>query len=89
MDHFQYRDGVLMAEDVRLSDMAEEIGTPFYAYSTATLERHYHVFVDAMEGLDTLICYSVKANSNIAVVRTLARLGAGADVGRASLETVA
>lgn len=80
MDHFQYRDGVLMAEDVRLSDMAEDIGTPFYAYSSATLERHYKVFTDAMEGLDTLICYSVKANSNIAVVRTLARMGAGADV---------
>ncbi len=80
MDHFQYRDGVLLAEDVPLGDMAEAVGTPFYAYSTATLERHFNAFNDAFDGMDTLICFSVKANSNIAVVRTLARLGAGADV---------
>ena len=80
MDHFQYRDGVLLAEDVSLSDIAEDVGTPFYAYSTATLERHYKAFCGAFDGMNTLICYSVKANSNIAVVRTLARMGAGADV---------
>jgi len=80
MDHFHYIDGRLSAEDVFLADMAEDVGTPFYAYSTATLERHYGAFVDAFSGLDSLICYSVKANSNMAVIRTLGRLGAGADV---------
>lgn len=80
MDHFQYRDGALMAEDVSLEAIAEDVGTPFYSYSSATLERHYHAFTSAFEGMDTLVCYSVKANSNIAVVRTLALLGAGADV---------
>jgi diaminopimelate decarboxylase len=80
MDHFQYRDGMLLSEDVSLSDIAEDVGTPFYVYSNATLERHYNVFAQAFDGMDTMVCYSVKANSNIAVVRTLARLGAGADV---------
>jgi diaminopimelate decarboxylase len=80
MDHFHYRDGVLLAEDVSLCTIAEEVGTPFYAYSTATLERHYNAFSNSFEGMDTLVCYSVKTNSNIAVIRTLARLGAGADV---------
>ena len=80
MDHFHYRDGILLAEDVSLSTIAEEVGTPFYAYSTATLERHYNAFSNSFEDMDTLVCYSVKTNSNIAVVRTLARLGAGADV---------
>jgi len=80
MDHFQYCDGVLLGEDVSLSDIAEDVGTPFYAYSNATLERHYNAFSQAFDGMDTMVCYSVKANSNIAVVRTLARLGAGADV---------
>jgi diaminopimelate decarboxylase len=80
MDHFQYCDGVLLGEGVSLSDIAEDVGTPFYAYSSATLERHYNTFSQAFNGMDTMVCYSVKANSNIAVVRTLARLGAGADV---------
>jgi len=80
MDHFQYRDGRLLAEGVALADIAEDVGTPFYAYSTATLERHYQVFADALDGLDATVCYSVKANSNMAVIRTLARKGAGADV---------
>jgi diaminopimelate decarboxylase len=80
MDHFHYRDGVLLGEDVSLSDIAKEVGTPFYAYSNATLERHYNAFSQAFNGMDTMVCYSVKANSNIAVVRTLAHLGAGADV---------
>ncbi|MDP6121874.1 MAG: diaminopimelate decarboxylase [Rhodospirillales bacterium] len=80
MDHFQYQDGELCAESVPLARIAAKVGTPFYCYATATLERHYTVFADAFEGLDTLICFAVKANSNISVLRTLARLGAGADV---------
>jgi diaminopimelate decarboxylase len=80
MRHFDYRDGVLHAEGVKLSTLATEVGTPFYCYSTATLERHYRVFSDAFAGLDALVCYAMKANSNQAVLRTLAKLGAGADV---------
>ena len=80
MHHFHYRNGVLHAEDVDVSRLAEAVGTPFYCYSTATLERHYRVFTDAFAGLDTLVCYAMKANSNQSVLRTLARLGAGADV---------
>lgn len=80
MDHFQYRDGRLCAEAVPLARIAEEVGTPFYCYATATIERHYRVFADAFAGLEATICYAVKANSNIAVIGTLARLGAGADV---------
>ena len=80
MHHFHYRDGVLHAEDVDVSRLAETVGTPFYCYSTATLERHYRVFTEAFAGLDTLVCYAMKANSNQSVLRTLARLGAGADV---------
>ena len=80
MHHFQYKNGVLHAEDVDLAALADEIGTPFYCYATATLERHYQVFAKAFEGTDALICYSVKANSNLAVLRTLARLGSGMDV---------
>jgi diaminopimelate decarboxylase len=79
MNHFAYRRGLLHAEDVDLSRLAEAVGTPFYCYSTATLERHYRVFAAALpEG--ALIAFSVKANGNLAVLRTLARLGAGADV---------
>ena len=82
MHHFSYVGGVLHAEAVNLARLADEIGTPFYCYSTATLERHYQVLADAFagRGLDALICYAIKANSNQAVVRTLARLGAGMDV---------
>jgi len=80
MDHFIYRDGVLHAENVPLPRIAEEIGTPAYVYSTATLTRHYRVFEEALAGLDHLICYSIKANGNQAVIATLARLGAGMDV---------
>ena len=79
MNHFDYRDGVLHAEDVAIPDIAASVGTPFYCYSTATLTRHFRVFADAFAGLDTLVCYALKANSNQAVLRTLARLGAGAD----------
>ena len=80
MHHFAYRDGVLHAEDVNLKALAEEIGTPFYCYSTATLERHYKVMQEAFKGTDHMICYAVKANSNQAVIRTMAELGAGMDV---------
>ena len=80
MNHFEYRNGVLHAEDVSLLDIAAEVGTPFYCYSTATLERHYTVFANAFADMDALICYAMKANSNQAVLKTLAKLGAGADV---------
>jgi diaminopimelate decarboxylase len=80
MHHFTYRDGVLHAEDVSLPELAEAVDTPFYCYSTATLERHYRVFADAFAGTDALVCYAMKANSNQSVLRTLARLGAGAVV---------
>ena len=80
MDHFTYRNGVLFAEDVKVSDIVSEVGTPFYCYSTATIERHYTVLASALSGLPATICYAVKANSNQAVIRTLANLGAGADV---------
>ena len=80
MHHFAYRDGVLHAEDVDLRVLSDEVGTPFYCYSTATLERHYRVFADAFAGMDALVCYAMKANSNQAIVKTLARLGAGMDI---------
>jgi diaminopimelate decarboxylase len=80
MRHFAYRDGVLHAEGVSLATLAESVGTPFYCYSTATLERHYRVFSEAFAGTDHLVCYAMKANSNQSVLRTLAKLGAGADV---------
>ena len=79
MNHFAYRGGVLHAEDVGLAHLADEIGTPFYCYSTATLERHYRAFADAVPK-DSLIAFSVKANGNLGVLKTLARLGSGADV---------
>ena len=80
MRHFDYRDGVLHAEAVNLSAVADAVGTPFYCYSTATLERHYRVFTEAFAGEKVLVCYAMKANSNQSVLRTLAKLGAGADV---------
>ncbi|MEO1421884.1 MAG: diaminopimelate decarboxylase [Pseudomonadota bacterium] len=80
MDHFIYRNGVLHAEDVALPEIAEAVGTPFYVYSSATLERHYRVFQEALSGLDHLICYAMKANSNLAVLKLMAGLGAGMDV---------
>jgi diaminopimelate decarboxylase len=80
MHHFAYRDGVLHAEAVNLDTLAATVGTPFYCYSTATLTRHYQVFAGAFADVRALVCYAMKANSNQAVVRTLARLGAGADV---------
>ncbi|MGC1486198.1 MAG: diaminopimelate decarboxylase [Albidovulum sp.] len=80
MDHFLYRDGILHAEDVAISEIAAAVGTPFYVYSTATLERHYKLFEEALSPMPHMICYAMKANSNQAVIRTLARLGAGMDV---------
>src|SRR5437764_5627433 len=80
MHHFDYRDGVLHAEAVNLAVLADAVGTPFYCYSTATLTRHYRVFAGAFADVPSLVCYAMKANSNQAVVATLARLGAGADV---------
>ncbi|MGY6644800.1 MAG: diaminopimelate decarboxylase [Salinarimonas sp.] len=80
MHHFQYRNGVMHAEDVDLSRMAETVGTPFYCYSTATLVRHYDVFAEAFAGDDALVCYAMKANSNQAVIKTLADRGAGMDI---------
>lgn len=80
MHHFEHRDGVMHAEGVDLRRIAAEVGTPFYCYSTATLERHFRVFSEAFAGMDALVCYAMKANSNQAVLKTLARLGAGMDV---------
>ena len=80
MHHFTYRNGALHAEAVDLTRLAATVGTPFYCYSAATLERHYHVFAGAFADVPSLVCYAMKANSNQAVITTLARLGAGADV---------
>ncbi|WP_282152487.1 diaminopimelate decarboxylase [Ruegeria atlantica] len=80
MDHFLYRDGALYAEDVPISEIAAAVGTPFYVYSTATLLRHFQLFDDALEGMDHLVCYAMKAASNQAILKTLAQAGAGMDV---------
>ncbi len=83
MDHFEIRDGVMHAEDISLEVLAAKVGTPFYCYSAATIERHYTVFADAVAGLGQgtpLVAFAVKANPNLSVLATLARLGAGADV---------
>lgn len=80
MHHFLYKNGILHAEDVSIPHMAEEIGTPFYCYSSTTLERHARIFAQAFESIPSQICYAVKANSNQAVLSTLARLGIGMDV---------
>lgn len=80
MHHFSYRNGALQAEDVDLDALAREVGTPFYCYSAATLTRHYEVFKAAFASVPSLVCYALKANSNQAVLRLLARLGAGMDV---------
>ncbi len=80
MHHFAYRGGVLHAEDVSVDAIASKVGTPFYCYSTATLTRHYKVFAEAFANADALVCYSIKANSNLAVLKTLGNLGSGMDV---------
>jgi len=80
MDHFQYKNQELYAEGVAIAEIAKTVGTPFYCYSQSTLERHYQVFADAVKDIDATICFAVKANSNIAVIKALADQGAGADV---------
>lgn len=80
MDHFLYRDGTLFAEDVPVAEIAATVGTPFYLYSTATFERHFRLFDEALEGMDHLVCYAMKAASNQAILKTLGDLGAGMDV---------
>jgi diaminopimelate decarboxylase len=80
MHHFAFRDGVMHAEEVSLAGIADAVGTPFYCYSSATLERHYRLFAELFTDVRSLVCYALKANSNQAVIATLARLGAGADV---------
>ena len=80
MDHFQYKNGILHAEDVPLPEIAAAVGTPFYCYSTATLTRHFRLFQDALSGMDHLVCFAIKSLSNQAILRTLGDLGAGMDV---------
>ncbi|MCB1352964.1 MAG: diaminopimelate decarboxylase [Rhodobacteraceae bacterium] len=80
MDHFNYRNGILHAEDVPLPEIAAEVGTPVYVYSAATLTRHYEVFSEALAGMPHLICFAMKANSNLAVLKLMGSLGAGMDV---------
>ncbi|WP_435231199.1 diaminopimelate decarboxylase [Pseudopelagicola sp. nBUS_20] len=80
MDHFIYRDGTLFAEEVPVTEIATAVGTPFYCYSSATFQRHFRLFDEALDGLDHLVCYAVKAASNLAILKTLGALGAGMDV---------
>jgi diaminopimelate decarboxylase len=80
LDHFTYKDGLLHAEDVPLTEIAAAVGTPFYCYSTATMVRHYQVLEESLSAVDPLICYAVKANSNQSVIRTMLKAGAGMDV---------
>lgn len=80
MDHFQYQNGILHAEDVPLTEIAAAVGTPFYCYSTATLTRHFRLFQEALSGMDHLVCFAIKSLSNQAILRTLGNLGAGMDV---------
>lgn len=80
MDYFNYRDGRLFAEDVDLTEQLSDWGTPAYVYSRATLERHWRAFDDALQGRQHLVCYAVKANSNLAVLNVLAQLGSGFDI---------
>ena len=80
MDHFEYKNGELHCEDVAIAALAEQYGTPLFVYSRATLERHWHAFDAALAGHDHLVCYAVKANSNLAVLNLLARLGSGFDI---------
>ena len=80
MDHFEYRQGELFCEDIAIAELAATYGTPLFVYSRATLERHWHAFDNALAGHDHLVCYAVKANSNLAVLNLLARLGSGFDI---------
>lgn len=80
MDHFLFKNGELFAEDVAVSEIAAQVGTPFYLYSTATLQRHFRLFDEALDGIEHLVCFAMKSNSNQAVLRVLAEAGAGMDV---------
>ena len=80
MDHFNYRGDTLFAEDVAVIEIAQQYGTPCFIYSRATLERHYRAYQQALDGLRNMICFAVKANSNLAVLNVLARLGSGFDI---------
>ena len=80
MNHFEYRGGRLYAEDVDVTRIAEEMGTPCYVYSRATLERHWRAFDTVFDGHDHLVCYAVKANSSLAVLNVLAQMGSGFDI---------
>ena len=80
MDYFQYKNGQLFAEDVAVVDIVQQYGSPCYIYSRATFERHWQAFDEALKGHDHLVCYAVKANSNLAVLNVLARLGSGFDI---------
>lgn len=80
MDHFLYKGGALHAEDVAIADIAAAVGTPFYVYSAATLTRHFRLFDEALAGTDHLVCFAIKSNSNLAVLKLLGGLGAGMDV---------
>ncbi len=80
MDHFLYRDGTLHAENVPIPDIAASVGTPFYLYSAATLRRHYQLFTEALGWGPHLVCYAMKANSNQAILKLMADMGAGMDV---------
>jgi diaminopimelate decarboxylase len=80
LDHFDYKQGELYCEDVAIAELAATYGTPLFVYSRATLERHWHAFDNALAGHDHLVCYAVKANSNLALLNLLARLGSGFDI---------
>jgi len=80
MDHFNYRNGILHAEDVPLTEIAASVGTPAYVYSTATFRRHFALFSEALDGMDHLICYAMKANGNLAILKLMGEMGAGIDV---------
>ena len=80
MHHFEYREGELSCEGVSLARIAEEVGTPYYCYSTATFLQHLEAYKKAFSGVDSIICYSVKCNGNLAVLNTLSKAGAGADI---------
>ncbi|MCB1367675.1 MAG: diaminopimelate decarboxylase [Rhodobacteraceae bacterium] len=80
MDHFDYKDGILHAEDVAVDEIARAVGTPFYAYSAATFRRHFQLFQEALAGMDHLICYAMKANGNLAILKLMGDMGSGIDV---------
>ena len=80
MHHFEYKDGELRAEDVSLTRLAEEVGTPFYAYSHETLTRHFRVFDEAFASVPHLVCFAMKSNSNLAILRLFGAMGGGLDI---------